>query len=261
MEVPKFFKTEKSVAPNAKNIYLDLDVLFDTRLATLYYIDPDTADYVVRTGQYHKRFRDNFGCISADIFYSFYRTRNKGILQYGIPTHMWDVTKEHYGELLTDVRAIEKNEDLVIYVNTYPYDLLDDEVVVIADMLKAEIPDVRLKLIHKSTKELTPDWITTYIGTIFMYNANNWLEYHSANANIYNNPLVNVYVLAPRLVIGPSKYYDKHVKFDKEYFLKIEKQMNIITNYYYIDPIMYSAKRVPVRVNKNDITDNEQDGK
>lgn len=255
----KFFQGRKSAPANKRNIYLDLDVLFDTRLATLYGLDPNIAEYCVKNGYYHTRFRDNFSCISSDIFYSYYRSRDKLTLYYGIPTNMFRVVSEHYGDLLTDLKTIDHSDDLKIYVNIHPYDLEVEEIEAILQLLKDQILDVKLEVVKLGMRELTPRWMVNHIGTIFMYNACEWLEYHSANTNIYNDPIVNLYMFPPRIVMGSNRYNNETVKIDKKYFIDIEKNMNIITNFHYLDPIMYSAQRVPIA--KEDIEEDDSDAK
>ena len=73
-----------------KGIYTDLDTLFDNRLSLLYLINNKLALSFKEDDKYLTRLKDNMGNMAYDIFYSFYRRRNKKLLELSIQTYILD---------------------------------------------------------------------------------------------------------------------------------------------------------------------------
>lgn len=246
-------KLKEQLPPVKSNIYVDVDSLFDTRLSTLYMLNDATAEELVTTGKYYDRVRDNFGSISADIFYTLYSRRNTEPLKLGIPTPIIDLVTEHYGSIVTDIKNIEKEEDLKIYLNIYPYRLEEEEIDVICRYIENYIPDVILEVIYKSIEDLTPRWIVDHVGCMFMYEANKWLEYHNGTSGIYTVPLLNIMLFAPALITGSSR----DLTINKEYFKSLEEKMSLCIDYNLIDARYFSAK--PIRIEEESKEDNKKE--
>ena len=230
-------KQLKNLVKTKKNIYVELDSVVDTRLSTLYFLSPTIGEQEVQSGRYRRRIRDNFGPISYDIFRRYYNSRSKAVLEYGLPTYVVDLVKTHYGDLITDITQIELEEDVKIFINIFPYDLLEEEQEVIIKMFKEYIDDCEIEIIYKSPKDLTPKWVLDNVGCMFMYDALPWLEYHSSTGEIYNHPILNVMLFTPALVTGDGS----NLKIDKEYFESLQKALEFTIDINLIDAYAFSA--------------------
>ena len=193
--------------PNeVKNIFVDLDVLLDTRITTLSFINNKICYDSLISGDYHNRNRDVFGKIPSTFFERMYSTRDKKILLLSELTFLYyDII-----ELCLEIQvANESTDPLKIYLNVYPYILDKNEL----DNLKNKIFDnmldnIEIIIVSKSIPELTTSWIFDNIGSIFKYDALRWLDYHLAMGQMYKNIILDVSLYAPKLISGPVKDKD-----------------------------------------------------
>ena len=72
------------------NIYIGMDELFDTRITMLSSINEDTAVDVFNKN-YNLRTNDTFGYIPYNVFSTYYKTRNKHILLYSLPSFVYKI--------------------------------------------------------------------------------------------------------------------------------------------------------------------------
>lgn len=185
-----------------KNTLVELDSLIDTRLAMVYLLDKESATSITKDGSYYKRVKDNYGSISKDIFDVFYKKRNKQLLLLGLPTPVFTILKQHYGDIITDEINDEFEDDIKIFVNIYPYDLLESEKEKIIETVNNIIPKSIVEIVSLSKKELTPVWVHENVSTVIMYEGVEWLEYHMSNDNLINNPLLKTLLISPAIVPG-----------------------------------------------------------
>jgi len=197
---------------NNKNTLVELDAILDTRLAMAYLLDKTSVEKITTDGSYYTRIKDNYGYISKDIFTAFYKRRTKDLLTLGLPTPIFDILKEHYGEIITDEINDEYEEDILIYVNIYPYNLNEDEKNNIIKSVQLVVPKSKVKTISLSKKELTPDWIDHNVGTLIMYEGLDWLDYHMSNNNLIKKPLLTTLLISPAISTGSTS--TKEIKKD-----------------------------------------------
>lgn len=225
--------TYKAFTTNGKtnvklSIYTDLDAILDTRLSVLYFLSLPTMNQVLDDGSYYTRIRENFGMISADIFNSFYDRRDKLALKYAMPTGVVRLIRDYCKELILDPKNMETEENLTIYINTYPYyDLEDEELATVSALIKKYVPVFDIAFIDMSKEELTPVWVMEHIGCMFKYDNYRWLEYHSSTGALYKTPLLDVMYYTPAIIVDDSK--DK--KADKKFFGELEEMMRYIIDY------------------------------
>lgn len=195
-----------------KNTLVELDAILDTRLAMAYLLDKKSVEHITTDGSYYTRVKDNYGNISKDIFDTFYKRRTKNLLTLGLPTPIFDILKQHYGEIITDELNDEYEEDIIIYVNIYPYDLNEDEKNNIITSVTNIIPKSIVKIISLSKKELTPQWVDSNVTTLIMYEGLDWIEYHMSNNALIENPLLTTLLISPAISTGSTS--TKQVKKD-----------------------------------------------
>lgn len=193
---------ETNEARPPQGTYIDLDSMFDTRLALLYSMNRDIAQKCFMDKSYFKRKKDNFGPISYDIFMSLYRKRHKGLLQFAVPTNIISMLNEHYCSVYRDVKNYEDTTKPIVYLNTYPYELSITEQSNITLGLSKLIPNIHLLPICVSNAELTPEWVNENIRTMFKYDGLDWLEYHIATLDAIKKPMIDVLLISPALSNG-----------------------------------------------------------
>lgn len=162
------------------NILLPIDVLYDTRLGTLYQMDPQLADRVV-VDNYHKRKSDFFKGVDKSVFDKAYENRNQKTLYDSYITNVChflsQIVSTLYVENTTNTPySIKVN----ITLNTYPYNITDQSAQMICKMLALKVGlGVNVDWVYISQKELTPSFIKSRYQILFMYHYDTWLEEHT----------------------------------------------------------------------------------
>lgn len=203
------------------NIYVDMDSLFDTRLALLYYLDRHVAEEEASSGRYYSRVIDEFQYIPYVMFKTLYRDRNKSLLNLAAPTNILTLVKDYYLELATNASLIDNQERIVIYVNTHRYDLNITEQIIFEESMQKFIGNVDIKLIDMPDIDITPTWINQNVAIMFMYNGMDWLELHTSTLELISRPLPDIILHTPALVTG-NKSGVKHIPDVDQFFDQIE---------------------------------------
>lgn len=170
--------------PRKQVILIDMDVLLDTRFGTLAYLYPDKMSGLLSNG-YRERFHDQFDVIEPSIdmskFASIYDNRDKSVLaisklsSFMIP--LIEIIKEYEWEMSYELDGC-REVDLV--VNSYPYELTDDEVHQFLDGLRKRLGFmIDIKFLNRDPKSLNIvtllyEGFTQYI----MYHFNDWVRHH-----------------------------------------------------------------------------------
>jgi hypothetical protein len=185
-------------------IYVELDVLLDTRLGTLARIGQDVAARILGTGSYHTRQSDDFEGVSKDQFQELYSARDTLTLAHSTVTGAILWLKRLAG-VLAD-QAIERpyHDGIQIVVNTYPYQLTSEEqgqmVEAIAAWIRTTVT-TKVELVSIATKDLTPLHCKSSYAMMMIYDYQLWMETHSDAFKQHRLPEVTLF--------GPMIYAHK----------------------------------------------------
>jgi len=210
-----------------KNLYVDLDSIFDTRLPIVYYLDKNLSESIIKDKSYFNRIIDEFNYIDKNIFNVFYKNRNKTLLAYATPTNILRLVYKYYSEVNTSNKMYDNSEPIKIYLNIYPYELNLAETHNIVSGIKSMISkDVEVSIISMTEEEITPSWLLSNVAAVFMYHGMDWLERHTANFNIINNPMLDVGMMVPAIISGNKKKI-KTTEYG-DFFEEIEKSLGTL---------------------------------
>ena len=218
---------------NNNNLLVDLDALFDTRLPVLMGISEAAAYNVLNSGYYYNRVKDEFDLIPASIFRTIYRYRTKGVLEYALPTHIFNVMASILDDIYRDdTKNVLNKDDKYLYINLYPYDLSVNEKEILSKAIKQLIPPVNIKFINVNNVELTPKWIYNNVSSMIKYDLQDWVEWHVSDLSLLEQPILDV------LCIGPTRLDDMMSKntFKKEEVEQVNKVFALVADY---QPISY----------------------
>lgn len=221
-------KTTRELLDRKRSIYTDVDTILDTRAPIAIRLDPKSVILDIRDERYINRIRDNFGNISYDVFRSYYARRDASILPHASPTAILGFISDTHEEIMFDLKNSKLEEDVVIYVNIYPYRLEEKDIKKIADLVVTQVPGSTVEIIYETYDTLTPDWVKEHVGTMFMYDLPYWIEYHMQNGNLTRTFLLNIMGVAPSLV----NFNALGAKIDENYFKDFQKMMNYVMEYY-----------------------------
>lgn len=179
--------------------YIELDCLFDTRLATLYSFGEDVMKNVLGE-TYYTREQDVFPGVDPEEFKRRYQSRTKAILKDAITTPMIEMIQEFTLETLHQIVNSPFHHLPKITLNTYPYELTEEECQVISEIIVSKTKGrADVECIHKSPAELTPVYVKQNFGIMVMYDYPVWLEHHSRTGDFTRVTCPEVTVLAPKL--------------------------------------------------------------
>lgn len=169
-------------------LLFSLDLLLDTRLATLSRIDSAVANAIIvdkeKMKLYRERLNDQFTQfgIMPSIFEHYYKKRDANILPISRPTrYLFELANIGYQLIQKAVIEPHNVEEIEFHINFYPYiDLTEEERDTITAAIKARVQDsILVKWVIYSPAQLTPAMIRSakYTG-IFLYDLPEWMNIH-----------------------------------------------------------------------------------
>lgn len=180
-------------------VYLDLDCIMDTRLATLYLIHPSLSKEALENN-YNKRQEDAFPKLSREMFRKAYKERRVDTLMQSTTTNVIAFLKPIVKQLIIETVTTPYAKDAKIWLNTYPYKLSADYVNAIGEQLHEELAgQMQIEIVHMAPQYITPLWCKEHMSIMFMYDFEDWLEMHTEAFKKTRISEVQLYV--PRLYL------------------------------------------------------------
>lgn len=217
-------------------LMVDLDALFDTRLATLEFIDPWLAINALKNG-YLDRVSDDFEFCPIALFKQVYDKRDLNILENSMLT---DVVLIVLDFLKT---AIKQRTDVNLYINIYPYDI-DPQASgeLLLPFYKAIDGQANIHVVKLNYKELSIKECKEHFSYLIKYDYIDWLKYHSKE--LVKNPMREITLVAPRLYLGGTptqQQLDELGNAKMEPYRAVELVMSSFINLEYYIPRLFSA--------------------
>ncbi len=167
-------------------LLFSLDLLLDTRLATLSSIDSAIAVSIIADPEKHKKYRTrindqfiDFG-LKKDQFAEAYYKRNVDTLKKSRPTRLL-FEMSTIGQQLIKKSLMEPHnvEDIEFHINFYPYyELSEAEREAIVGAVKSRVQDVILiKGVYIPEKKISSNYIqSSEITALFFYDFSEWVN-------------------------------------------------------------------------------------
>lgn len=187
-----------------------MDTLLDTRLGTLLTLGGDVLSHAVLKGDYYTRVEDKFLDVDPVAFQEAYRNRNKETLKKSGVTQIIVLIEEFVSKLqnqnlVTPFHSIPK-----IVLNTYPYQLTENEIDVFKRLLvRYTNKNAAIDIVNMSYEALTPLYVKKHLSMLIMYDYHQWLEIHAQNKNFETIMCPEVTLVGPMIFFnGPMKQTD-----------------------------------------------------
>lgn len=222
------------------DVYINLDSILDTRLATLFKLDKKLAIDILTNNEagekYFTRHTDRFGNLSPEVFNRFYQKRDNNTILEPIPTMIMPILHSYVGSIIEN----EAGKIVVIHLNTYPYDLNKKDTDKIVRAIMAIFNNlVDVEIINKPESEITVKFIHENIGLMVMYNGLKWVEFNMSNRNLLSLNLPDVTMLVPKLfnnnIFAKSSIDDV--------FKDYEKTVQPFIQLLFLSPRVFSVKK------------------
>lgn len=216
------------------DIYVELDALFDTRLALFAELDPEATRTAIESGEYHKRITDAIGDVPHSVFRLYYKYRTKYLLKNAYPTYMWQTVKAYHAETIRTVREGGLADELNVYVNIHPYELDEAELEWLLAMFATYAPGLKITYLSLPNEDISPNWVKQTCGSMYKYDALQWLEYHYYMGNLTKETLAHTDLYYPCL-------YNPGVGYTFESANYLYEIVSLITQPFPLRPQMFSA--------------------
>lgn len=213
-------------------IYVSLDVLLDTRLGTIAKLGGTDLVMQVLSGNYHSRKDDKFPGVNVEAFKSMYANRDVETLALSTLTGVESLLERIVTSLMKQALVRPFHEGVRIVVNTYPYQLTEEDQQQVMVMLavkmngfsQVEIP-FKMETVFLSDTELTPDYCKSNFSAMLMYDYENWLQVQQEKLLRQPMPEVTLYAPAIYHVQTPTEEQVREMKaqFAWSPFMAIEK--------------------------------------
>lgn len=190
-----------------QRLLISLDVLLDTRLATLAKMNPDYPKIVLNTGwkeregDFYSSWIPNF---DQDLFNTYYYERGEtGDI------HTNSIVSGYLARLIADVkilRSASENHPMVgsigIDINVWPYTFTMIEGAALKGVLAEYLGDgINIEMARIKPEDLTPSSIRGRWCSFSVYNFDEWFTIH-VDA-LLATPIPSVVCIAPRLLKKP----------------------------------------------------------
>ena len=181
-------------------IYVSLDALFDTRLATIYKIAPDKVQEILATG-YLQRNYDEFEGVDTEVYQRAYRERDAMTIANSVITDAPRMIKFFAEQTLKARVGTPFRMQPVVRINIHPYKLPEAAITSIIQGVRILTENlIDIEIIDIPLSELTPKHVKDNYATLVMYEYWEWLECHSENKNLATTFCPEITLIAPAIV-------------------------------------------------------------
>lgn len=229
---------------NIKRLYLDLDCILDTRLATLDRYLPDVAKSVINDQSYYTRLEDSFTYNGTEIphslFKPLYELRDKSILVKSNPTLLLSLLHHSIEEDIRSPNAEIKKTKYECVVNVYPYKLKEKETNGLFDLITLHLANsVNVIFIYLEPHRLTPEFVKEEnIIDMYLYDGHSWLDYILSNNLHEDHKLLNTKLFMPKLAYG-VKNFDNGTDIE-EFFNNMKRLSGMVMETDYLPASVFS---------------------
>lgn len=215
---------------DASSLYVTLDALLDTRLGTLFHIDPERAITALHKPDHAG---DTYFTRKYDAFYGYdqaeyeeaYKNRDKAVLKNAVMTQVVLMMKFFVDKTVKASISTPYAKYPKIVINLYPYVLSDVEIALLKHGVNAVLRDTAdIETVFMSPKEVTPAYLKQNFASAVMYDYIDWLEVHSESKALANAYCRDLPLIVPSLVRSADSW---NASKDQDVFKSIEVYTSI----------------------------------
>lgn len=200
--------------PGLQGIYVDLDSLFDTRLATLEFISQELAIQNAENN-WAQRESDLPLHIDKEVYNQAWKLRNKDILRISMQTGCISAIRNWINQAAATAKDSPAPVYLHLYINVWPYSLSQAQARLIGEGISKQIGDmIDVTMVNLSCAALTPRVANTYFSCMFMYDWRTWLDKQAELKNFDKTKIPSVTLYAPRIFLDrlPNEEDEERMK-------------------------------------------------
>lgn len=187
-------------------LLVDLDMLLDTRLATVARLNADQAAALIET-TYRERVNDDFRRLidgfDQEAFRSLYRERGEDTLtlQMARPTGFVVALAMICNSLQKQMIETPLVDSITVEINTWPYTFTEDEKEALVESISTYTSiDTKVRATRLSPQQITPALLKEHYAAYALYELDHWLCTHIDELKQVKIPTVTMF--APALYVG-----------------------------------------------------------
>lgn len=202
------------------SLYIDLDSLYDTRLAILEAVDPAYAAYLL-THDYYTREYDKFIFIDEATYDLIWRNRDINYLKSALTTPMVDFVAKFVSDSIERRNSSPFDSNIEIYLNIWPYKMSTETAKQFAKPILKIIDgeNIALNIVNMKPSDVTIKWCREKLAVMVMYEVSEWLESNFTNKSsgfkVMHIP--DITVIVPELYNGVAKTKEEIHSLQKQY--------------------------------------------
>lgn len=182
------------------SMYMDLDSLFDTRIATLYRLDVEKVMPAMMDGYFDRVF-DEFSGYDPEVYAKAWKARDETTIENSAITGMVDAINFFAEKTLVARVGTPLRKQPKLELNIHPYVLSDACIDAIVLGLRAVTKNmIDIQIIDRPLSEITPEYVKSNYAIMVMYEYWEWLECHSENKNLLTTRCPNITLIGPAIV-------------------------------------------------------------
>lgn len=225
-------------------LLVDLDSLLDTRMATLFKMGEEYAMKAIEAG-WHDRPSDILQDVDHEAFKAAYALRDRTTLKEALMTPITQLVKEFAQRTVENTLNSPFHYKPKVIINIHPYKLDDNEVKVIADMVKHVVLDLAVvDVVDLHPSLITPTYAKTLLSMMVMYDYMSWLETHAASKEFEKVSIPDITLLAPKLWL---KKPDRKLEANEDPFKDAMEEASPLIGLVLLPVSMFSMVAKPVK--------------
>lgn len=227
-------------------VYVELDCIVDTRLSLMYSIDKNVMSTMLEMDKYHDRHLDQFGYLSVKAFRKLYSLRTSSTLDNPLGTEIINVISNYCLEAIITAKSYGEFKPLTIYLNTYPYNLTEENLELIRMGLvnSTKMSNVDVEFMHEPYTEIKPSFILDNIALMIMYDGLSWIDYNIKNEELIKCNIADVTLLTPMLMHRSLIVSKKELN---KIFEDIEEKLKLLVNLVYTPTKLFSFNKKEIK--------------
>lgn len=194
-----------------QDILVSLDALLDTRLATLFHLEPSQTEAMLSAG-YRDRESDTWSELGFGFdhkeYLDAYRARDIETLKAARPTSIAPVINQITNSLGKAAIQAPMIERIHVDVNVYPYRMDDQLKEMIAGAVNEWVSvDAIVNIVDMPYSDITPMFLDRHYAAMILYEFDEWLGHH--HEQLIECPIPTVTVIAPALYLDKKPGKDE----------------------------------------------------
>lgn len=181
-------------------LFVEFDALFDTRAGILYsYGEQAVTDNI--NNSYFTRMIDKFKNIDYKDFQDRYSKRDKLTIRNSMTTPILYMISDFVeSTMVNSIHSPDKMEPKII-INTYPYELVDSELLMIKELLTSYTKGYsEISFVFMPVENITPMYVRDRLSIMILYDYPAWLEAHSKTEALSKVTAPSVTLIGPELI-------------------------------------------------------------